>query len=142
MHRVHYLLGLALQGFCAAAEVLTIFKIFKIFHEKVSSHASFQWTTEQRGQKFADDLSFSLFFKQVIIVGLIPRCSIKSFSDWFDCEKPLVFGFQGRDFLSPWHDIPLYTQDDPTNQVMICVGFMRRPSSNLELISQRRLEGF
>jgi len=67
MQRVHHcLLIFALQGLNAAVE----------------------YTTEQRGQKYADDLSFSLYFKQ------------------------------GGDILSPWHDIPLYSQDDPTNQTV------------------------
>jgi len=47
-----------------------------------------QFTTEQRGQKFASDLSYSLFFKQ------------------------------NGDYLSPWHDIPLYSEEDPTNQTV------------------------
>ena len=61
MWRLQYFVLFEFCGFCSAAQVI-IKKICNTIQKKL------QFTTEQRGQKFASDLSYSLFFKQVIIV--------------------------------------------------------------------------
>ena len=46
-----------------------------------------QFTTEQRGQKFASDLSYSLFFKQVVIVF----CSEYNICCYMFCRTEIIW---------------------------------------------------
>lgn len=66
-------------------------RFLSVFTAQASLAAiQYNYTTEQRGQRFAEDNSFSLYFREG----------------------------SGGDLVSPWHDIPLYYQGDPTNQTL------------------------
>jgi len=49
-----------------------------------------QYTFEQRGQRYAEDQSFGLYFVET----------------------------KTGDYVSPWHDVPLYSEQDKTNQTL------------------------
>ena len=80
MWRLQYFVLFEFCGFCSAAQVI-IKKICNTIQKKL------QFTTEQRGQKFANDLSYSLFFKQVFIVF----CSEYNICYYMFCRMVIIW---------------------------------------------------
>ena len=80
MWRSKYFVLFEFCGFCTAAQVL-VKTTCNIIWKKL------QFTTEQRGQKFASDLSYSLFFKQVVIVF----CSEYNICCYMFCRTEIIW---------------------------------------------------
>ena len=80
MWRLQYFVLFEVCGFCTATQVL-VKTICNIIQKKL------QFTTEQRGQKFANDLSYSLFFKQVFIVF----CSEYNICYYMFCRMVIIW---------------------------------------------------
>ena len=80
MWRLQYFVLFEFCGFCTAAQVL-VKTTCNIIWKKL------QFTTEQRGQKFASDLSYSLFFKQVVIVF----CSEYNICFYMFCRMVIIW---------------------------------------------------
>ena len=70
-----------------------------------------KYVTEQRGQKFDPDGNFSLYFREVT----------KHFKEEtkyrFQFFLPKASAQGDGDLISAWHDIPLHSEEDPTNKV-------------------------
>ena len=98
MWRLQYFVLFEVCGFCTAVQVL-VKTICNIIQETFSSQQS----------------------KEVKSLPAIwaTRSSSSRWSLCFVLNKiHVVICLQNGNYLSPWHDIPLYSEDDPSNQVL------------------------